>query len=69
MIAHGASTVPKAEARYLAAGLTETCRISLFDLIEKNIEFSADPIVLKAAFLFILVAAWGGDSWRKCFCT
>ena len=65
MMAHGASMVPKAEARYLAAGLTETCRISLFDVIEKNVKLSADPVVLKAAFLLILLAAWGGDCWRK----
>lgn len=65
MMAQGASTVPKAEARYLAAGLTETCRISLFDVIEKNVELSANPIVLKSAFLFVLLAAWGGDSWRE----
>jgi len=67
LMAQGASTVPTAEARYLTAGLTETCRISLFDVIEKNIELSADPIVLKGAFLFVLLAAWSGDSWRKCF--
>jgi len=64
MMAQGASTVPKAEARYLAAGLTETCRISLFDVIEKNVELSADPIVLKSAFLFTQLGAWGGDAWR-----
>lgn len=65
MMAQGASTVPKAEARYLAAGLTETCRISLFDVIEKNVELSADPVVLKSAFLFTQLGAWGGDAWRK----
>ena len=64
MMAQGASTVPKAEARYLAAGLTETCRISLFDVIEKNVELSADAVVLKSAFLFTLLGAWGGDAWR-----
>jgi len=67
MMAQGASTVPKAEARYLAAGLTETCRISLFDVIEKNVELSADPLVLKSALLFTLLGAWGGDAWRMCF--
>jgi hypothetical protein len=67
MMAQGASTVPKVEARYLAAGLTETCRISLFDVIEKNVELSADPVVLKSAFLFTQLGAWGGDAWRKFF--
>ena len=63
MIAQGASTVPMAEARYLAAGLTENCRISLFDVIEKNVEFSADPVALRCAMLFTIVGAWSGDKW------
>ena len=63
MIAQGASVVPMAEARYLAAGLTETCRISLFDTIEKNVEFSADPVALRCALLFTVLGAWSGDKW------
>lgn len=63
MIAQGASAVPMAEARYLAAGLTETCRISLFDVIEKNVEFSADPVALRCALLFTILGAWSGDKW------
>lgn len=64
MMAQGASSIPKPEARNLAAGLTETCRISLFDVIEKNVELSADPIVLKSALLFTILGAWGGDAWH-----
>ncbi|KAG0648690.1 Conidial pigment biosynthesis cluster H [Hyphodiscus hymeniophilus] len=64
MMAQGASSIPKTEARNLAAGLTETCRISLFDVIEKNVELSADPIVLKSALLFTILGAWGGDAWH-----
>jgi len=64
MIAQGAAAVPTAEARYLSAGLTETCRISLFDIIEKNIELSADPTALRCALLFTLLGAWGGDKWQ-----
>ena len=63
MIAQGASGVPMAEARYLAAGLTETCRISLFDVIEKNVEFSADPVAIRCALLFTILGAWSGDKW------
>ncbi|SPN97745.1 related to transcription factor Pig1p [Cephalotrichum gorgonifer] len=63
MIAQGASAVPMPEARYLAAGLTETCRISLFDVIEKNVEFSADPVALRCALLFTILGAWSGDKW------
>lgn len=64
MIAQGAASVPMAEARYLSAGLSETCRISLFDIIEKNVELSADPLVLRCALLFTLLGAWGGDKWH-----
>ncbi|EOO02704.1 putative transcription factor cmr1 protein [Phaeoacremonium minimum UCRPA7] len=64
MIAQGAASVPTAEARYLSAGLTETCRISLFDIIEKDVELSADPIALRCALLFTLLGAWSGDKWQ-----
>jgi hypothetical protein len=63
MIAQGAAAVPMAEARYLAAGLTETCRISLFDIIEKDVELSADPVALRCALLFTILGAWSGDKW------
>ncbi|RYP32460.1 hypothetical protein DL767_005224 [Monosporascus sp. MG133] len=63
MIAQGASAVPTAEARALSAGLIETCRISLFDIIEKDIEMCADPIILRCALLFTLLGAWSGDKW------
>ncbi|OTB15066.1 hypothetical protein K445DRAFT_122131 [Daldinia sp. EC12] len=63
MIAQGASAVPTAEARALSAGLIETCRISLFDIIEKDIEMCADPTALRCALLFTLLGAWSGDKW------
>ncbi|KAI6363185.1 hypothetical protein MCOR25_005971 [Pyricularia grisea] len=63
MIAQGAAAVPMAEARYLSTGLVETCRISLFDIIEKNVELSADPTALRCALLFTLLGAWSGDKW------
>ncbi|PQE26564.1 transcription factor cmr1 protein [Rutstroemia sp. NJR-2017a BBW] len=62
MIAHGAAALPTAEARCLTAGLTEACRISLFKIMEKDVELSADPIVLKCALLFTILGAWGGDA-------
>jgi hypothetical protein len=64
MIAHGATALPTTEARCLTAGLTETCRISLFDIIEKDVELSADPVVLRCALLFTILGAWGGDAWH-----
>lgn len=64
MVASGASTTATAEARYIASGLTEACRISLFDLIEKDVMLSRDPLVLRSALLFICQAAWSGDKWH-----
>ncbi|KAF2851193.1 hypothetical protein T440DRAFT_489231 [Plenodomus tracheiphilus IPT5] len=64
MIAQGAMTIPSMETRLLTAGFTEACRISLFDLVEKNIIMASDPIVLRAALLFTVQAAWSGDKWQ-----
>ncbi|EGP83310.1 unnamed protein product [Zymoseptoria tritici ST99CH_3D7] len=64
MIAQGAANIPSPEARMLTGGLTEACRISLFDLIERNIIMSGDPIVLHSALLFTVQAAWSGDKWQ-----
>jgi hypothetical protein len=64
MIAQGAMNIPSIEARLLTGGFTEACRISLFDLIEKNIIMAGDPIVLRAALLFTVQAAWSGDKWQ-----
>jgi hypothetical protein len=64
MIAQGAMNIPSSEARMLTGGLTEACRISLFDLIERNIIMSGDPIVLHSALLFTVQAAWSGDKWQ-----
>ncbi|KAI1424082.1 hypothetical protein F5Y12DRAFT_797431 [Xylaria sp. FL1777] len=63
MIAQGASVVPREEARTLSIGLIETCRISLFDIIEKNVEMCADPTVHRCSLLFTLLGAWSGDKW------
>jgi len=64
MIAQGAMNIPSREARMLTGGLTEACRISLFDLIERNVIMSGDPIVLHSALLFTVQAAWSGDKWQ-----
>ncbi|TRX95193.1 hypothetical protein FHL15_003885 [Xylaria flabelliformis] len=63
MIAQGASSVPIEEARALSTGLIETCRISLFDIIEKNVTMCADSTVHRCALIFTLLAAWSGDKW------
>ena len=64
MIAQGAANFCSGETRSLTAGLTEVCRISLYDLVEKNILLSADPIILHSAMIFIYQAAWSGDKWQ-----
>ncbi|KAI1355176.1 hypothetical protein F5Y01DRAFT_199973 [Xylaria sp. FL0043] len=63
MIAQGASAVPREEARALSIGLVETCRLSLFDMIEKNVELCADSTVQRCSLLFTLLGAWSGDKW------
>lgn len=64
MIAQGAMNIPSLEGRCLTGGLIEACRISLFDLIEKNVIMAGDPIVMRAALLFTVQAAWSGDKWQ-----
>lgn len=59
MIAQGAMVIPSVEARWLTGGLTEVCRISLSQFIEKIV--AGDPIVLRAALLLTVQAAWSGD--------
>ncbi|KAL2148365.1 hypothetical protein VTH82DRAFT_2285 [Thermothelomyces myriococcoides] len=55
--------MPLQEASYLSAGLMETCRISLFDTVEKDVGLSADPTILQCALLFLALGAWSGDKW------
>ncbi|KAF2155207.1 transcription factor [Myriangium duriaei CBS 260.36] len=64
MIAQGALNTSSAEARSLAPGLVETCRISLFDLVERNVHMATDHNVLHGALLFTSLAAWSGDKWQ-----
>jgi hypothetical protein len=64
MIASGASATATVEARYIASGFAEAARLSLFDSIEKDVMQSRDVLVLRAALLFICLAAWSGDKWH-----
>lgn len=63
MIAQGAATVPMAEARYLSAGLSEICRIAIFDILDKNAS-SVDLTALHCALLSTHLGAWSGDKWQ-----
>lgn len=64
MVASGASSTPTVEARYVTSGLTEACRISLFDTIEKDVMQARDVLILRSALLFTCLAAWSGDKWH-----
>jgi len=64
MVASGASATATIEARYVASGLTEACRISLFDMIEKDVLQSREVLVLRSALLFTCLASWSGDKWH-----
>lgn len=64
MLAQGAMSLSSADGRCFTGGLTEACRISLFDLIEKNIMMSGDNTVQHSALIFTVQAAWSGDKWQ-----
>ena len=61
MIAQGTAATPTIEARSLSSGLTEACRISLNDLLEKDYEFIQNLMVLQCGLLSTNIAAWSGD--------
>lgn len=63
MIGQGAISDPTNEARRLSGGLTEVCRISLFDTVEKDISVCHQPLLLHCALVFVIQAAWSGDKW------
>lgn len=64
MFAQGAMATPTKEARYLTSGLTEACRLSWFDLVEKDVTLSSDPTMLRSALMFMNLAAWSGNKWH-----
>ena len=64
MIAQGTAATPTTEARSLSSGLTEACRISLHDLLEKDYELIQNLMVLQCGLLCTNVAAWSGDKWH-----
>ncbi|KAJ5525404.1 hypothetical protein N7494_012054 [Penicillium frequentans] len=65
MFAAGAMAA-KANETYskFAHGLVEICRISLRNVIEKNIKLASDHEVSQCALLNIIVSAWSGDKWQ-----
>lgn len=69
MFAAGAAKVSSKEGMTLTSGLIEVCRLLLFDMIDKDILLSRDPLVLRAVLLFVNLAAWSGDMWHMDFAT
>ena len=61
MIAQGAAATPTIEARSLSSGLTEACRLSLHDLLEKDCELVQNLTVLQCGLLCTNLAVWSGD--------
>lgn len=64
MVASGATSTATPEARYVASGLTEACRVSLLDTVEKDIAQAREVLFLRSALLLICLAAWSGDKWH-----
>jgi hypothetical protein len=64
MIAHGAMGYSMPEAQYLASGLLETCRICMSDTIEKNVQLSLHPVMLRCSLLYLYAGAWSGNKWH-----
>lgn len=68
IISQGAIATPTVEARNLTSGLTEVCRISLFDIIETDVELATNCLVLECALLVTISGAWSGDKWQMDVC-
>ena len=65
MFAAGAMAAGASETySKIAHGLVEICRISLRNLIEKNIKLASDHEVSQCALLNLIVSAWSGDKWQ-----
>ena len=64
MFAQGAMATPTNEARYFTSGLTEACRVSWFNLVEKDAGLTREPISLRCALMFMNLAAWSGNKWH-----
>jgi hypothetical protein len=68
MVAYGAMGSTSSDAQNLANGLLEICRICMFDIVEKNVQMTAHPIILRCALLYLSAAAWNGNRWHMDVC-
>jgi hypothetical protein len=68
MVAYGAMGSTSSDAQNLANGLLEICRICMFDIVEKNVQMTEHPIILRCALLYLSAAAWNGNRWHMDVC-
>lgn len=61
MIAAGATGSGLRDSFYFTNGLTEVCRVNLWQHSEHNAELRSDLIVLRCTLLLTILAAWSGD--------
>jgi hypothetical protein len=61
MIAAGATGSGRRDSFYFTNGLTEICRVNLWQLSEHNAELRSDLAVLRCTLLLTILAAWSGD--------
>lgn len=61
MIAAGATGSGRRDSFYFTNGLTEVCRVNLWQLSEHNAELRSDLTVLRCTLLLTVLAAWSGD--------
>ena len=65
LIAQGALIAhPTSQAKTLALGITEACRIGMLDILEKNVSMSIQPDMLRCILVYLSLASWSGTRWH-----
>ncbi|KAI9172432.1 Transcription factor PfmaH [Paramyrothecium foliicola] len=62
IVAHGASMISGREAQGFSLGLTEACRIRVFEMIDKEAATYTDSTSLRCALLLTVIGAWSGET-------
>jgi hypothetical protein len=64
MMALGAMGNPHPLSQSFASGLIEVGRICVIDVMERNVQMSAHPVMLQCALLYLHASAWSGNRWH-----
>lgn len=64
MIGFGATAIPTLGTRHITGGLTEVCRLALFQINESDLELSSDPMMAHCALLYLTLGIWSGEKWH-----